>query len=261
MLEFLFTALAAGIGIALVTGPLGAFVVWRKMAYFGDTLAHASLLGIAGGVLLSINTTAAVIVTCMIIAIILVSLQQQKHIASDTLLGILSHSTLACGLIAISLLPDININLMGFLFGDLLAVTNADLYLIYTGVGIVFGLLAFLWKPLLAITVNEELAKIDGRPVTAIRLSLMFMLATVIAIAMKVVGILLITALLIIPAATARRFSKSPHQMAILASALGCLAVIGGVFSSFEFDTPTGPSVVLTSALLFLMSMSIPARQ
>lgn len=260
MLEFLFTALAAGLGIALVTGPLGSFVVWKKMAYFGDTLAHASLLGVAGGILLSINTTFAVVIVCMAIAIILVSLQRQKQIASDTLLGILAHSTLACGLIAISLLPDIKIDLMGFLFGDLLAVSTDDLYLIYAGVVAILALLIFMWKPLLAITVNEELAQIDGRPVTTIRLSLMFMLATVIAIAMKVVGILLITALLIIPAATARRFSKSPHQMAILASILGCIAVSVGVFASFQLDTPTGPSVVLGAASLFILSTLIPAR-
>jgi len=256
MIDILLSALLAGIGVAIVAGPLGAFIVWRRMAYFGDTLAHSSLLGVALALLLSVSPTLAVIVICLVLALSLVALQQQRTLASDTLLGILSHTSLAIGLIAIALMPNIKVDLMGLLFGDLLSVTTTDIIAIY-GVGIIaIGLLTKLWRPLLAITVHEELAKVEGVPVTAVRTALMLIVALVIAIAMKVVGALLITALLVIPAATARRFSHTPEQMAVFASLIGCLAVCLGLTAAWFADTPAGPSIVLSASILFLLSLT-----
>lgn len=254
MLDFILPALIAGIGIAALAGPLGSFVVWRKMAYFGDTLSHASLLGVALGFLFNINLNLALVICCLALAVILVGLQKQKYVATDTLLGILAHSALSLGLVAVSFLDHVRIDLMAYLFGDLLAVTTTDLLWIYGGGAVVMALLAFLWRPLLSMTINEELAQVEGVNVDLMRLLLMLMVGMVIAIAMKFVGALIITSLLIIPAATARKFSRSPEFMAGLASAIGCVAVMIGLAMSWHYDTPAGPSVVVAAAAMFLLS-------
>lgn len=256
MIEILLLALFAGLGVAVITGPLGAFIVWRRMAYFGDTLAHSSLLGVALALLLSISPTISVIVSCLVLALILVVLQQQQTLASDTVLGILSHTSLAAGLVAIALMPDVNVDLLSLLFGDLLTVNINDIITIYSISALAMLLLIKLWKPLLAITIHEELAKVEGIPVKAIRTAFMLIIALEIALAMKVVGVLLITALLVIPAATARRFATTPEQMAIFASLIGCLAVILGLTISWFLDTPAGPSIVLCAGILFLLSLT-----
>ena len=260
MADFLLYALLGGVGVALVAGPLGAFVVWRRMAYFGDTLAHSALLGVAVGVLFDINFNLAVISCCVLLAIILVSLQRQRLVATDTLLGIMAHSSLSLGLVAIALLDDVRVDLMEYLFGDLLAILPEDLLWIYLGGLLVLVLLWKLWTPLLAITINEELAQVEGVNVTLIRLALMLLIAFVIAIAMKVVGILLITSLLIIPAAAARRLAHNPEQMAVIASLLGVLAVVIGLLASYQWDTPAGPSVVVAALSIFLFLYSLPRR-
>ena len=261
MLEFLVRALLGGLGVAAVAGPLGAFVVWRRMAYFGDTLAHSALLGVALGLLFKINLNLAVIVLCVGLALVLVTLQKKHIIATDTLLGILAHSSLSLGLVMVSFLDNIRIDLMAYLFGDLLAISQHDLYWIYGGGLLVLLLLVAFWKPLLAMTVNEELAKVEGYPVEAIRLLLMLLVALVIAVAMKIVGVLLITSLMIIPAATARKVANSPVQMAYMASLIGCFSVAGGLLISYEWDTPAGPSVVVCAALLFLIVYSLPFKK
>jgi zinc transport system permease protein len=260
MPDFLLHALLAGLALALVAGPLGSFVVWRRMAYFGDTLSHAALFGVALGLMLDVNLTLAVTVGCVLLALLLVTLQQRQPLASDTLLGVLAHSTLSLGLVSLSFMDDVRIDLMGYLFGDLLAVGSADLAWIVGGSALVLLLLVPLWRPLLAITVHEELAKVEGLPVAAIRLALMLLIAVIIAVAMKIVGVLLITSLLIIPAAAAQRHARTPEQMALGASVLGIVAVCLGLTLSWFEDTPAGPSIVVSAAALFLLSFAWPKR-
>jgi zinc transport system permease protein len=252
MIEFLLPSLLAGLGIAVIAGPLGSFVVWRKMAYFGDTLAHASLLGIALGFLLHINLYLALVVTCIAIALFLVALQEKSRVSTDTLLGILAHSSLSLGLIALSFLDHVRVDLMSYLFGDLLAVNYADVMFIYAGVFAVLLMLVKFWQPLLSSTVNEELAAIEGVNIKAMRLLIMVLTGVVIAVGMKFVGALIISSLLIIPAATAHKFSRSPEQMAMVATLTGMLSVLGGLWMSWSYDTPAGPSVVCSSLALFI---------
>jgi zinc transport system permease protein len=256
MPEFLTLALLAGLAVALVAGPLGSFAVWRRMAYFGDTLAHSALLGITFGLLLDINLNIAVALGCLMLALILVALQQNRFLATDTLLGILSHSTLALGLVCISYFSNTRIDLLAYLFGDILAVSHADVASIWAIALVVIATLVAIWRPLLAITVHEELAQVEGVPVTAVRTALMLLMALVIAIAMKIVGVLLITALLIIPAAASRRLTQTPEHMAIVASLLGMLAVISGLTASYYWDSPAGPAIVLSATLLFALTLS-----
>lgn len=260
MPDFLLLALLAGLAVALVAGPLGSFAVWRRMAYFGDTLAHSALLGITFGLLLDINLNLAVALGCLLLALILVALQQNRFLATDTLLGILSHSTLALGLVCVSFFSENRIDLMAYLFGDILAVAEAEVISIWVISFLVVALLVWLWRPLLAMTVHEDLARIEGVPVTAVRTTLMLLMALVIAMAMKVVGVLLITALLIIPAAASRRLTHTPEQMAISASILGGLAVTLGLAASYYWDTPAGPSIVLSATLLFGISLLKPQQ-
>ncbi|WP_391089502.1 zinc ABC transporter permease subunit ZnuB [Vibrio sp. NH-UV-68] len=260
MIEFLLPSIFAGLGIAAIAGPLGSFVVWRRMAYFGDTLAHASLMGLALGFLLDINLYLALTVCCLALAILLVTLQKQQLVATDTLLGILAHSSLSLGLVAVSFLDNVRIDLMSYLFGDLLAVSPSDLIYIYSGVVLVGLVLFAFWRPLLSTTVNEELAAVEGHNIDLMRLILMLLVGLVIAIGMKFVGALIMTSLLIIPAATARRLARTPEQMAMFAALIGAIAVLIGLSMSWHYDTPAGPSVVLSATAMFMLSQMTKSR-
>lgn len=259
--DFVIRALVAGIGVAMVAGPLGSFVVWRRMAYFGDALSHSALLGVGLGFLLGLQPSFGIVVVCLSLALLLVILQRQKSLASDTLLGIMAHSSLSLGLIVIGFMETLRVDLMSYLFGDVLAVTIDEITWIYVTACLSLALLVAIWRPLLSITVHEELARVEGVRVTLIRLLFMSLIAVVIAAAMKVVGILLITSLLIIPAAAARHFANTPEKMAVIAAIIGCLAVLGGIEGSLLFDTPSGPSVVVAAVGLFVISLLFPSEQ
>jgi zinc transport system permease protein len=258
--DFLLRALLAGIGVAATAGPLGAFIVWRRMAYFGDALSHSALLGIAIGFLLGIDPTLSVVALCLAIALLLVALQRQQRLAGDTLLGIMAHGSLSLGLVAFSFLERVRVDLMGYLFGDILAVSASDIAWIFGGGAFVLTGLAFLWRPLLSMTVHEELAQVEGVDIETTRAAFMLLVALVIAVAMKIVGILLITSLLILPAAAARRLSRTPVQMGLGAALAGTLAVTLGILASLQWDTPTGPSIVLAATSLFALTALLPQR-
>ena len=231
------------------------------MAYFGDTLSHSALFGVAIGLLLDVQPALAVVVSSLLLALLLVTFQQRQPLASDTVLGILAHSTLSLGLVTLSFMDSVRVDLMGYLFGDLLSVTGSDLTGIVAGSALVLAGLLWLWRPLLAMTVDEELARVEGVPVAGLRLALMLLMALVIGVAMKIVGVLLITSLLIIPAATAQRHARSPEQMVAVATALGMIAVCAGLAMSWYLDTPAGPSIVVCAAACFVASLAWPLRK
>lgn len=254
--DFFIRALVAGVGVALVAGPLGCIVVWRRLSYFGDTLSHAALLGVALGLLLDVNVTLAVFAVSVLVALSLLWLQRREALPADALLGLLSHSALALGLVALAFMSWVRFDLMGFLFGDILAVTSVDILVILVGGSVVLGVLAWIWRPLFAATVSREIADAEGMRPERANLVFMVLMAVVIAISLKIVGALLITALLIVPAAAARRFASGPEQMAILASVIGVLSVVAGLFGSLHWDTPSGPSIVVAALLCFVVSLS-----
>lgn len=261
MLDDFFTrALLAGIGVALVAGPLGCFIVWRRLAYFGDTLAHAALLGVVFALLTEVNTTVAVFGVSVVVSLLLLFLQNRAPLSADALLGLLSHSALALGLVLPAFLTWIRFDLMGLLFGDILSVSKMDVAIIWTGGVVVLGVLVLVWRPLFAGTVNRELAIAEGMTYERANLVFIILLAAVIAIAIKIVGVLLITAMLIIPAASARRLAGGPEQMALIATMFGVFAVVTGLFGSWQLDTPTGPSIVVASTLFFVLVMTPLAR-
>ncbi|QQF76336.1 zinc ABC transporter permease subunit ZnuB [Histophilus somni] len=255
MLEILFPAWLTGILLSLITAPLGSFVVWRKMAYFGDTLAHSALLGVTLGIFLHINPYVAILILTVLLAILMVWLESNTQYSIDTLLGIIAHSCLSLGVVTVALLQNVRVDLMAYLFGDLLALGFDDLYFIAIGVSIVLGILIFFWQPLLSITVSPELAQIEGLNVARLRLLLMLLTALTIALSMKFVGALIITSLLIIPSATARRFAKTPETMVIIAIFVSMISITLGLTLSAFYDTPSGPSVVISSTFLFILSL------
>ena len=253
--DFFWRALLAGAGVALAAGPLGCFVVWRRMAYFGDTMAHSSLLGVALGFLLGIDLMLGVFAVALVVALLLFAFQRQRQLASDAVLGTLSHASLSLGMLVISLMTWVRVDLMSYLFGDILAVDVEDLLWIYGGGGVALGVLLWIWRPLLAVTVDEALAQAEGIPALRLQLVFMLLIAGLIALAMKIVGILLITSLLIIPATAARRYSRTPEQMAMGAALVGVASVGLGLTTSLHFDTPSGPSIVVAAVLFFLCSV------
>ncbi|MDY5421077.1 zinc ABC transporter permease subunit ZnuB [Actinobacillus porcinus] len=254
MLEIILPAWLIGILLSFITAPLGAFVVWRKMAYFGDTLAHSALLGVALGIFIDINPYLAILLLTLLITFLLVWLENNTQYSVDTILGIIAHSCLSLGVVTVGLLENVRVDLMGYLFGDLVAVSFEDLIPISIGVPIVFGILMYFWKPLISTTVSPELAQVEGINIQRMRFILMILTALTIALSMKFVGALIITSLLIIPAATARRFARTPEMMAGIAVIISMLAITMGLTLSAFYNTAAGPSVVICSALLFGLS-------
>jgi len=252
---FLLRALLAGLGLAIVAAPLGCFVVWRRMAYYGETVAQAGLIGVALGLAFSLNLTASVLMVTLAISLLLVVLSRQQVVPFDSLLGLLAHAALAIGVIAASLVRGQQIDLMAFLFGDIFAITIGDLRWIMFGGAAALVALAFVWRPLLSLSVHEDLAAAEGLPTERLKLVFVLILALVVAIAIKIVGALLTIAFLIMPAAAARPLSETPEQMALFAGIFGMLSVVLGLFVSVAFDTPGGPSIVLMLALFFVVSI------
>ncbi len=254
--DFLVRATLAGIGVALAAAPLGCFVVWRRMAYFGDATAHAAVLGVALSLALSISIFAGVLGVALVMAL-LVSGLSSRALAIDTMLGVLSHSALALGLVAVSLLEGVRLDLMSYLFGDILAVGRMDLAVIWAGALLVLGLMIWRWQALLAATLSSDLAHASGINPDRERLILTVALAVTVAVAIKVVGVLLIAAMLIIPAAGARPLARTPEGMGLMAAVIGVGAAVAGLQASAQFDTPAGPSIVCVAAVIFVLTQGL----
>ncbi len=245
---FLVRALAAGIGVALLAAPLGCFVVWQRMAYFGEAVAQASLIGIALGLAFHADLTASALVVSAAMALLLIVLARQSLVPLDSLLGLLAHAALAIGVISASLVQGPAVDLLGYLFGDIFAVSAGDLWWVFGGGAVVLAALAWLWRPLLSIAVHEELAAAEGVRRDFVKAVFVLLLALAVAIAIKIVGILLAIAFLIMPAAAARPLSTTPERMALLAGAIAVAGVLIGLRLSLSFDIPGGPAIVAVLA-------------
>ena len=253
--DFFIRALIAGLGVALVTGPLGCFVIWRRLSFFGDTLSHSALLGVTLAVSFDINIAFSVFIISSAVALILLKLQKTTNLPGDALLGLLAHSSLAVGLVVIGFLSFIRFDIMGLLFGDILAVTKNDLIIIWVGGAIILFVLKLIWKPLFASTVNYELADAEGMKPERVNAIFTILMAAIIAISIKMIGLLLITGMLIIPAAMARNISNNPKQMVLFSIIGGLLSVAIGLFGSLEINTPSGPSIITAGLILFILSL------
>ena len=253
--DFFIRALIAGLGVALVTGPLGCFVIWRRLSFFGDTLSHSALLGVTLAFSFDINIAFSVFIISSAVALILLKLQKTTNLPGDALLGLLAHSSLAVGLVVIGFLSFIRFDIMGLLFGDILAVTENDLIIIWVGGAIILFVLKLIWKPLFASTVNYELADAEGMKPERVNAIFTILMAAIIAISIKMIGLLLITGMLIIPAAMARNISNNPKQMVLFSIIGGLLSVVIGLFGSLEINSPSGPSIITAGLILFILSL------
>ncbi len=248
--DFIIYALAAGMMIATITGVMGCFIVWRRMAYFGDSLAHAALLGISIGLITGISMMVSIMAISLLFAGLLVWMQHRRIMATDALLGILAHGALSTAIVVMAM-AQIPVDLHGLLFGDILTVTTQDLMMIAGGGAAVLTVMYIFWQPLLLMTIDEDLAKAEGVNTLLLHIIFLVMIAITVAISVRMVGVLLITSMLIIPAATARQFATTPVVMAFMAIGVGLLAVVDGLNFSIMANTPTGPSMVLSLAVLF----------
>lgn len=261
MNEIFWNALIAGLALSALAGPLGCFVVWRRMAYLGDTMAHAALLGVSLSLIGLVPLQLGIFIVAALIAVLMVSFTSDTRLHSDTTLGILSHGMLSLGLVVLALMSDARVDVMAYLFGDILALGMEQVFMI---VGLSCMLLALtlrLWRIFLLATIHTDIAQVEGLDVKRVRLLLMLLLAGVIAVAIKLVGALLITALLIIPAAAARFWSIAPMQMAWLASIIGAISVGVGLLAAFQLDTPASPTIVVAAFAAFIVSWVVQRQK
>lgn len=258
---FLVRALAAGVGLAVVAAPLGCVVVWRRMSYAGETLAQASLLGVALGLGLRLDPTLPVIAAAVAAAIVIILFGRQKLLSLDSVLGLMHHATLALGYIAIAMIKGSG-DLTGYLFGDILAVTSKDLIWVFGGGGLVLAVTLYLWKPLVRLALHEDLAAAEGINPGRVRAAFDIMLAVTIAIAMKILGILLVMAFLIVPAVAARPLASTPDRMALGAAAISAISVVFGIALSYQYDIPGGgaPCIVLVMTAFAALSLMAARR-
>lgn len=250
--NFMNRAALAGLGVTVAAAPLGCFVVWRRMAYFGDATAHASILGVALALSFNISVFAGALAVALAMATT-VSVLSGRGYTMDTLLGVMAHSALAFGLVAVSFLQGVRLDLMAYLFGDILAVGRTDLAVIWGGAILVVALVGWRWSALLTATLNPDLAYASDIDPRREQMVLTLALAVVVAVAIKVVGVLLIAAMLIVPPAAARPFARTPEAMALISTLIGAVSVLGGLQGALMLDTPTGPTIVCVAAILFLL--------
>ena len=258
--DFMIRALLAGLGFSLMAGTLGSFIIWKRMAFFGDTLAHSSLGGVALGLFFGFSPTLGILGVALLLSFFLGSLKGNTRLPKDTYLAILSHSALAAGFVFFSLLKGTQLDLFHYLFGDILAITSEDLLLLGMTLTVLALLFFFFWKDFLLITIHEDLAAIEGKNVKTLRFLLMLTIALAVATTVRIVGVLLLTSLLVIPAATSRRLSRSPEQMAFIATLLASLSVVGGLVISYFADSQTTPTITLSALILFLLTRAYPKQ-
>ncbi len=259
--DFIIRALLGGIAVALAAGPLGSFIVWKKMAFFGDAVAHSAILGVVIGIILGIHQSISIALFALSFSFLLTIMNKQKILQSDTILAIATQGTLALGMIAFALAANSNLSLTNLLFGDILATSYQDIIIMYCGALFVIAGIIYIWRPLLLTTISEDLAMVEGVNVSFTSFIFTLLVAIMVALSIKIVGVLLVSSLLIIPAAIARGFSRTPEHMAILASCFGIISVCFGVFSSLKLDTPTGPSIVMAMLVIFIAVSVFKARK
>ena len=258
--DFIYRALIASIGVSIIAGSLGCFVIWKRLSYFSDSISHSALLGVALGLATGLGINFGLVIVGGLFATLIVFLQQKDFWSSDAVLGIFSHISLSLGIVVLGFIGDQNIDYFSYLFGDILSITSKDIYWIFSVMAVVIFVLFINWKKLLLLTLNEELAKAEGVNKIFYELLFMFLIALAVSVSVQIVGVLLITSLLIIPPAIARVFSNSPISMIFSSMIISIISVLLGLYSSIAFDLATGPAIVITLGFFFLIAQFLPSR-
>jgi zinc transport system permease protein len=257
MPDFIWLALAGALLITLMSAPVGAFMLWRRMAFVGDALAHTTLLGLGIGLWLQIPIQLSLLLVSVIVAVSITRIHQRNNLSTDTFIAIAAHSSLALGMLVVTLLPEARIDLMGYLFGDLLNLTMQDIWGLLIASLLTLSILYRYWQGLILTCLNAELARLAGHDTQKLNLILALLIALIIALSTKLVGALLITALLITPAAIARRWSQTPIGMIQGAIVISWLAIAIGISLSWHFDLPVSPAIVAVLFAGFIASRAL----
>lgn len=256
--SYLLRGLVAALSLVIIAAPLGSVVVWNRMSYLGETMAQASLLGVALSLLFQVDITMSVLAATIAAAFLLITLTRQHLVATDSILGLMHHGFLALGIIAISSVTGQSVDLVSYLFGDVFAVSQTDLYWI-GGVSIlIVAVMSQLWTPLIRLAVHEDLARAEGVRAAAVQTAFLVLLAVTIAVAIKIVGILLAIAFLIVPSIAARPFATTPEGMVVTGALVGSLCVGLGIALSVGFDVPGGPAIVLIMSAAAMVALLLP---
>jgi zinc transport system permease protein len=254
--DFLLRAVLAGLIMVVIAAPMGCLMVWQRLAFLSDTLGHAAVLGVGLGLMLQLEPIFGVLAVALVIVFSLSRVSSFNSALSETTLAIISHTGLAGGIILVGLLPGPAVNLEAILFGDLLATTSADLLNLLLTTVVLLVLLLRHWRAFVAVSVSREIAQAEGIEVRRIQFLMYIMIALLVAVMMKVMGVLLIAAMLVIPTTSARLFSRSPEQMVYISGLYGLFALGGGITSSFHFDWQTGPAIVVSATVLLLLTLA-----
>jgi zinc transport system permease protein len=255
--DFLLRAVLAGLIMVVIAAPMGCLMVWQRLAFLSDTLGHAAVLGVGLGLMLQLEPIFGVLAVALVIVFSLSRVSSFDSALSETTLAIISHTGLAGGIILVGLLPGPAVNLEAILFGDLLATTSADLLNLLLTTVLLLVLLLRHWRAFVAVSVSREIAQAEGIEVRRIQFLMYIMIALLVAVMMKVMGVLLIAAMLVIPTTSARLFSRSPEQMVYISGLYGLFALGGGITSSFHFDWQTGPAIVVSATVLLLLTLAV----
>ena len=258
--DFIYRAIIASIGVSLIAGSLGCFVIWKRLSYFSDSISHSALLGVALGLATGLGINLGLVIVGGLFAVLIVVLQQKEFWSSDAVLGIFSHLSRSLGIVVLGIIGNQNTDYFAYLFGDILSITSKDLYWIFSVLIVVVTILVFNWKKLLLLTLNEELAKAEGINKLYYDLLFMFLIALAVSVSVQIVGVLLITSLLIIPPAISRVISNSPVTMILASMIVSIFSVLLGLYLSIDFDLATGPTIVITLGALFFIAQFLPKK-
>jgi zinc transport system permease protein len=256
--DFLWRAMLGAGLLGAACGPVGCFILWKRMAYLGESVAHVGLLGAALGLLIGVAPLLGVGVLA-VVAALLMARAGDGLIPAGTFIGIVGHVGLALGFILLATMETVRADLLGYLFGDVLALSADDLYLIAGASLVVLAATAFIWPPLLRATIGPDIAAAEGHASPLADLAFLVLVAGLVAFGLRVVGALLVVALLIIPPAAARPLARTPEAMALIAAVIGAISAPLGLAGAYLTDAPAGPSIVLAAAALFF-AVSLTAR-
>ncbi|NRA41942.1 MAG: metal ABC transporter permease [Pseudomonadales bacterium] len=255
IIELIYPSLIITACIALSAGLLSCFVVWRRMAFYADALSHSAILGTSVALLVAVHPLYGLMLYGLIVALALSHFSQKLQLSSDTFLAIISQTSLALGLLALSALPQ-QYSIEALLFGDILAASKADIWPAAVLSLAILAITIYHRQALVRLCLDEELAKTEGVNTQVMNALLMLMLVALIALAIQLLGVLLVSTLLLMPAATARSFARSPGMMLALSPIIAILACALGLSISIYFDKlMTGPTIVVVAACLWLLSL------
>ncbi|MBI4849592.1 MAG: metal ABC transporter permease [Nitrospirae bacterium] len=252
---FIQRAFVASLIVGVLCPFVGNFVVLRRMSFFSDAISHSAFAGIAVGALLGIDLSVSSVVVAILISMLIAVLSEKTSLSHDTVIGIAFSGSIASGMLVMGMLKGYRADIFTYLFGDILAITNTDLLLLFVIGVLCISALLFFSKPFLQITFNRDLAQVEGINVRLFEYLLFFIIAIVVTVSLKIIGIILVTSLLVVPAAAAKNLALSMRRLFALSCIFGLVSGITGLMLSVYLNTPSGPTIVLVSVGIFFLTM------